>query len=523
MMKICRYSGEEFKITYEDRRFYEMLNVPEPTLCPDERSRRRLAYRNERSLYKRKCDLSCESIIAMYPDDSPYRVYSNAAWHSDMWDAIDYGRDFDFSRNFFEQFKELQLAVPRVALMATNNENCPYVNQTWFDKNCHLCFDVGFCEDAMFCVAAYHSRDIFDCSFVRECELSYWLIDCVRCYQSFYLQDCENCHDAFFSFDCNGCSRVAFCANLRGVENYIFDQKVSKDEFDKFVEDLDWERAVLRFYNEVLKKAMRRENHNINCENCVGDYLLNSKNCFKCFDCDNCEDLRYCNRMDEKILNSMDLDNASHAQLSYESLSTAGYGILFSINSYHPANRDLVYTDTMKNCSDCFGCSNMQNKRFCIFNKQYSESEYRDLMSKIIEHMKKTGEWGEFFPLENSPFSYNEAAVQEFFPMEKADVLKNGWRWREPDTKEYLPAGDDLLACCECGKNYKLLDSEVLFYERFGLSAPKKCNSCRHLKRVKLRTPRRFFDRNCCKCGNQLVTGHGGKVYCDQCYLAELY
>lgn len=39
--------------------------------------------------------------------------------------------------------------------------------------------------------------------------------------------------------------------------------------------------------------------------------------------------------------------------------------------------------------------------------------------AKIIEHMKSTGEWGQFFPLTLSPFAYNETAANYHFPFEQ--------------------------------------------------------------------------------------------------------
>jgi hypothetical protein len=41
-------------------------SIPSPTLCPEEREKRRLMFRNERKLYKRKCDLSGKEIISVY-------------------------------------------------------------------------------------------------------------------------------------------------------------------------------------------------------------------------------------------------------------------------------------------------------------------------------------------------------------------------------------------------------------------------------------------------------------------------
>jgi hypothetical protein len=51
----------------------------------------------------------------MYSPDKNYKIYDKDFWWSDKWDALDYGIDFDFSKSFFKQFRELQLKVPRLA------------------------------------------------------------------------------------------------------------------------------------------------------------------------------------------------------------------------------------------------------------------------------------------------------------------------------------------------------------------------------------------------------------------------
>jgi hypothetical protein len=78
--------------------------IPPPTLCPDCRQQRRLSFRNERKLYKRKCDATGKDIISIYSPDKPYTVYHQDYWWSDAWEPMDYGRDFDFSRSAIEQF-----------------------------------------------------------------------------------------------------------------------------------------------------------------------------------------------------------------------------------------------------------------------------------------------------------------------------------------------------------------------------------------------------------------------------------
>jgi len=55
-------------------------------------------------------------------------VYDQEIWWSDKWDALDYGRDFDFSKSFFEQFGELMKEVPKLSLSSISNNNCEYTN-----------------------------------------------------------------------------------------------------------------------------------------------------------------------------------------------------------------------------------------------------------------------------------------------------------------------------------------------------------------------------------------------------------
>ena len=136
----CRVSGKDFVVTEWEQDLLRRMELPLPTLCPDERLRRRLVRRNERKIYKDKCDLTGKPIISLYSSDKPYKVYSQDVWWSDDWDPKEYDRDYDFNRPFFDQFYELQLAVPRLSLMNMKTENSEYCNATGWNKNCYLVF-----------------------------------------------------------------------------------------------------------------------------------------------------------------------------------------------------------------------------------------------------------------------------------------------------------------------------------------------------------------------------------------------
>jgi hypothetical protein len=200
------------------------------------------------------------------------------------------------------------------------------------------------------------------------------------------------------------------------------------------------------------------------------------------------------------------------------------------------------YVFSCFNSKHLFGCAALKNRQYCILNKQYSKEEYERLVARIIEKMTNDGQWGEFFPINISPFSYNETLAQDFMPLNKASAVKMGMKWKETDSKEYLPQTykvpfeigkvplsivDQILACGNCGKNYKIIPSELEYYKKTNLQIPDLCPDCRLDNRIKKRNPRKLFDRKCAKCGAAIKTtyapGRPEMIYCESCYLKEVY
>lgn len=124
--------------------------IPPPTLCPDCRQQRRLAFHNERKLYKRKCDATGKDIVSIYSQDKPYTVYQQDYYWSDDWDPLKYGLDVDITRSFIEQFFELFRTIPKQALIVTKQENSDYLNFAYNIKDCYLIFASSFDENCYF-------------------------------------------------------------------------------------------------------------------------------------------------------------------------------------------------------------------------------------------------------------------------------------------------------------------------------------------------------------------------------------
>lgn len=517
-------------------------------MCPNCRQQRRISWGNQMNLYKRKCDATGEDLISAYHEDSPLKVYSQPYWLSDKWDPMDYGKDYDFNRSFFEQWHELAKEVPRPSLHTDFefDENSDYTNYAGKNKNCYMLFDSDYNRDCYYSLGVNKSEDCIDNYRLKECELCYECIDCVKCYSLYHSQDCDNCSDSAFLKNCIAVKHSFMCSNLKNKEYYIFNKEYDKETYEKLMNSLSSHSELIKYFNdwnEFKLKYPQKYMHGVQNENVVGDYIVYSKDSEYCFDSMELWDCRYFTRAFGEAKDCMDCDECGDGVERFFETAFCGYneqdfiGCMFCF-SQESSLRYCFYTHYSKNC---FGCIGLRHKEYCILNKQYTMEEYENLVPKIIEQMKTNGEWGEFFPDKYSDFAYNESLAFEYFPLSKEEALSSGYRWRDPDKKEYLPASseapddskdsdnsicDELLACTDCGRNYRIIEQELRFYKQQGVAIPKRCFYCRHKARFDLRNPRVLYDRKCDKCSCDVKTTYAPDspwiVYCEKDYQDSL-
>jgi len=515
--KLCKTCSQQFFVTDEDRAFYAKLDVPEPTRCPHCRNRRRMAWRNDRTFYKRPCSKTGKPFVSMYDLDTPFPVYHPDKWWSEEWDPMEYGQDFDFDKPFFEQWRELMFKVPRLGIDIVNCTNSNYCNYCGDDKNCYLDIAGEANEDCYYNLFTKFSQNCADCTFVYNGELLYESINChnsYNCKYSIYLEDCNGC---IFCYDLKGCNDCLFCSNLRQKKYNIFNKQYTKEEYEQELAELDMEASIPK-WKEMIAKAAHRDMYNSNTENCTGNNIKNSKDCHYVFNVVNCEDCKYL----YDVLDAKDCQDLNYSlykpEVAYELISTLSMKYsAFSMASHYCGN--VFYCDQCNNANNLFGCIGLNRKKYCILNKQYSKEEYEELLPKIIDHMKKTGEWGEFFPAKLSPHGYNETVAHEYMPLTKESA--EGFNWK--DEKETKTDG----SCTGCGKDFNLIDQELDLYKRIGVRAPDKCPDCRHSNRIALRNPRALWQRTCFKCSKDIWTSYSKDrpetIFCEKCYLGRLY
>ena len=540
MEKACKWCKSEFVIDDQDMVFYKKVGpvfdgvkyeVAPPTLCPDCRQQRRCFTRNERKFYIRKCDLSGRNMVTVYAPEFSGKVYDHDSWHGDEWDPCDYSRDFDFERGFFEQFQELALECPRINLIAMNSENSTYTNHSAYNKNCFMCINTGYSEDLFYCTNYnLKNKDCGDCMEIQECERCYFCTGAQRCHFSTYLFECEGMTDSHFCFDCRNCESCFGCYNLRRKKYCIYNEQYSKEDYLKKMEELmpkTWPETMTLFDELMEMKKEKAINKSLwieKCQNCSGDQLDNNKNVKDSYYVYGSEDCRYCYDAGD-MKDCYDVTEPYNEELFYEvQASFHGYHNIACCKSLESKNS--LYCYYCWQCEDCFGCFGMRKKKYCIFNKQYTREEYEKMVPRIIEHMRETAEWGEFFPPEDCAFGYNETIAFEYYPMSREEVLARGWKWRDQQEEVKSEEGDSIVKCEVTNRSFRIIKAEADFYEKMKLPLPGRHPDERHYMRMSLRNPRRVRKSECTKCGIYIETScpeDVKKVYCEKCYLEEVY
>ncbi len=565
--KQCQNCKQDFTIEPDDFAFYDKIKVPAPTFCPDCRYQRRAANRNEWNFYKRNCSLCGKSMVSIYNSSYPGPVYCQPCWWSDKWDPMAFGQDFDFFRPFFEQFFEFRHKVPRIALANSQSANSEYSNQSERNKNCYMVVASGESEDCMYGNWYQKSKDCVDSWATKECEIMYESLNCGDCYKCFFIEDCHDANDLYFSMDCPGCNNCFGCVGLRGKSYCWFNEQLTKEEFQKRLTEISWAyedvQKMKKRVADFWVKHPRRYYQGRKAINSTGENIGYDKNVRYGFNVRFSENTSYAQDAWE-ARDCMDLTETLDNELDYE-MEGSGWGAKCIGMAKSWYNHDSHYSELNFNCHDIFGCMSLRKKSYCIFNKQYSEKEYHILKEKIIEHMRKTKEWGEFFPIAISPFPYNDTIAQDYFPLTKNEVIARGWEWFDRDARDYkvtlphekLPAkiGDvtdsilqEIISCSSqdsekekashlrCATAFRLHPAELQFYRRFNLPIPHKCSACRLQERLARRNPRKLWHRQCMcdknhphhtgRCPNEFETSYFPDrpeiVYCESCYQAEV-
>src|SRR3989344_3667578 len=344
--RICQNCQKDFVIEPDDFGFYKKIKVSPPTFCPECRRQRRWAWRNNMSLYSRKCDLCGKSVVSLYSPDSGFVIYCNKCWWSDKWDSKSYAVDYDFLKPFFNQLNDLLHKVPQMSVVNDDgiaSLNCEYTHDWWFSKNCYMCFSGWYVENVMYSYFILAGRDIVDSLIIRS--------KSERLYECYMTSNCYNV-------------------------------KYSKEEYKKILESyrLDTfsgvEKAQIE-YDQFILSYPRRYVFVFRSPGSTGDIISDSKNSRNSFVIKNTENVRYSDFVGDNSAttkDSYDITTTGGVSESYE-CAVGDHSQLNLFGLFSVKSQDIKYCQHCHNCKHCFGCVGLRNANYCIFNKQYTKEE----------------------------------------------------------------------------------------------------------------------------------------------------
>ena len=554
-VKKCSQCERDFEIFQEDIDFYHKLHVPPPKLCPDCRKQRRMVFSNNTTFYKKQCDAPghSEDVISLFSDELDQKVYDHQYWWSDVWDPMSFSKEYDFSKQFFAQFHDFYRNFP---LIQTSRDpksvGSDYTAYGMELKNCYYVFGGINSENILYGNWPIYARDCIDIWVAYKSELCYEIVSGSDNYNCNFLYFSNNCLDSSFLYDCRNCSSCFGSANLRNKKYYFFNEPLAKEEYEqKMTEVYLGSRKSFIFWKDKFIKSLenkvRRATRNEKSQNSLGTFLRECRDCFMGFWVENGENMRYVDYgLSAKDAMDMTLVGSSmRTELVYESVNISTYSIKFSHMTRN--SNFLEYCINCYNCENCFGCVGLRNKKYCIFNKQYTEEEYWKTLDEIKTKMLQDGEYGEFFPISISPYPYNASLAQFEFPLIKEGAKRMGAYWAEQevslegiDRETILKAdevpddikevNDDILnkviICEVTGKPFRIIKEELEFYRRKNLPLPIKHPYQRIMERWVMKEPFRLWKYTCSNCGKEMYTSCDParklKVFCEECYLKEV-
>lgn len=146
--------------------------------------------------------------------------------------------------------------------------------------------------------------------------------------------------------------------------------------------DVDFSRPFLEQFRALMQATplyAKSVQEMVNSEYCDQAGWL--KNCYLCFNCGELENSAYV-RSGWSSKDGFDLYESRHSELSYDNyMVDESFHVFFSTNVED--STDIWFSRNLTGCNNCFGCINLRNKSYYVFNEQYSKEAYKEFMDQF--------------------------------------------------------------------------------------------------------------------------------------------
>ncbi|MFH1404641.1 MAG: hypothetical protein ABIH21_00900 [Patescibacteria group bacterium] len=552
--RTCEISGQTWEMDQYELDLYKRFNIPVSKRSPLTRIKNVTGFGYGLNFWWHKHALTGKPIITYVHPSSGLKVVSDAEFFEQ--DHTDKATEYDPSKPFMDQIRALQLQVPYPAqrnIVAPENS---LTIASFGDENSY--FTIGCkSKNTLYAIVSQdieNSAEILHSNSITD---SFRVVSSNRIFNGRSVYHSSDCMNSAFMFDCRNCENCFGSWNKRNKQYLWWNEQLSKEEWEKRRAEVDlgdqavFEKMRKRFEETVNTQAVWPENFNEHADNCVGEYLN------KCRDCryvyvgnngpsDNFYGVYYSGQSERNAF----MGGASDSQDNYSCHAPyRSKGCKFVHNCINSQN--LEYCIQCYDCENCFASVGLVRKKFCIFNKQYTESEYWKKLDELKYHLLETGEYGEFFPLSFSP-SYVPLATNMVYLTTNKEQEALGAVLFDPDSDGAFGEGvnADVFAkpeevdqsigdidTKELSKTvfmdtdekrpFTLLAPEIELYKKLNVF-PKAEHPVSRMRKLMLSANSAVFEKaQCVQCKKEIevaknVTYQNRKLHCRDCYLKDL-
>lgn len=293
---------------------------------------------------------------------------------------------------FLDEFRNLNQRYPVLSTHVLRSENCDLGDYLASCHNAIYSFDDAQCKDILYLCDSFKAVNCYDGDYVVESENCYECVDIVKSYNCTFLNYCTRMVDSNFCHYCDDSDHLFGCVYLKYKKFCIFNRQYSEDEYNRKVQELlqrPAEQNIIEM-EQLSKQFPVTVTHVNNSENCdYGNQIFYSRNLYLCFDCAHSEEGGY--QYDAHYNKSCyDLTQTFHCEYCYECVDCARLNnCSFMVNCEDMF--DSAFCENCANSHHLFGCCSLDKKQFCILNRQYSETEYKEKIKKIIDSFQMIG------------------------------------------------------------------------------------------------------------------------------------
>lgn len=557
-LRTCAWKGEhehcegEFAIEDGDIEFLKLFRSPPSKYCPTCRRMQRFVHMGVMRLFKHSCKAPGhnESVISVLPTECPFPVYDYAYYGSAAFDPLEFGKAYEKGESPLAQLFSLRRIFPMPSFLNRDpsSVNCDYTNGGRGSKNCYFTSGVFNSEDVWYSALVNGSKEVMTSRSIRACDTIYETLGGEHLYRTAYAYFSKDCSDSSLIFDCRNCTNCFGCVNLRSKSYYIFNEPKTKEEYEAFMATKPLGHRAFQEHHEkfwmLVKSLPMNASRNVAVENVSGVLLENSRNLVDATDCRKAEHVRHADgALSHK--DSMDILFSGGSEQIYQSTNVGSSSnmVKFSISSKYTTDSEFVFNS--KNLNNCFMCFGLENKSYCVLNRQYSPEEYWSLVDSIKSEMLMRGEYGEHPSIIFSAQAYNFSLAGLYYPLSEETIRKlGGFVAKEPDTNagsletvlaENLPdmidqTDDSILSkaiiCEKTGRPFRILPTELIFYRKMSVPLPRVHPSVRFDELYRLSPTGLRYYATCVICEKAIQSifnpKDGYTLYCESCYQQEV-